>query len=450
MEGKLFMESALGSIRTPLLQEDEHGNLIIPLGRDGKPDYGLVMRHFRYLKGWSAQEVSELYSQALEDCGEKEETPVSARWILLMEQKNRVPVDEKRRWLLATLLTIPPVYFGLKAPETLREGIKLILPTIVEPVDVTEYRARLQRFWSSSSYRNHNEEAVASCIYNLQETLLYGDKGKRDQYSLLLCDYLILYANICRYQGYYVSAIQYLNKAAKLAKEQKNYNLLAKAFYLRGYAFFDKWDSQPEKEDRTDLLHTLNDFAAALRAVDLGRASGQYVSQPVLAATLSGHGLAQAYNAHDAQDRRNALTRMDSMVKVIQASDFQHDEYFFHVNDEWHHMDKAEAFLAVGWPRSTLEELADVRRGDPFRRSRYIYMSILEAEAYAASGQIEMSVAYAENALTFVEKKMINNHLARLTNMYEGLRENKKYASSPDVARLGAQLLGVQRPDLFR
>ena len=40
---------------------------------------------------------------------------ITVRWVQRVEKENKVPVDLKRRWIIATLLSIPPASFGLQA-----------------------------------------------------------------------------------------------------------------------------------------------------------------------------------------------------------------------------------------------------------------------------------------------------------------------------------------------
>src|SRR5260221_4331910 len=85
---------------------------------DGWPNAGEVMRAYRLKLGLSAAEVARRYSEALKSLSKcKKEgapvKPVSATWILNMENENRVPTDITRRRLLADLLQITPMLFGL-------------------------------------------------------------------------------------------------------------------------------------------------------------------------------------------------------------------------------------------------------------------------------------------------------------------------------------------------
>src|SRR5258708_39332423 len=97
-------------------EEGEYGPFSVQ--EDGWPNAGEVMRAYRLKLGLSAAEVARRYSEALKSLSKcKKEgaqvKPVSATWILNMENENRVPTDITRRRLLADLLQIPPMLFGL-------------------------------------------------------------------------------------------------------------------------------------------------------------------------------------------------------------------------------------------------------------------------------------------------------------------------------------------------
>lgn len=76
-------------------------------------------------------------------------------------------------------------------------------------------------------------------------------------------------------------------------------------------------------------------------------------------------------------------------------------------------------------------------------------MDIVGARAYIARGQIEVAMAYAESALSVAHKINSCRHFTRIANMYNDLKQNRVFQTSPDVARLGLQLLKIRLPDLF-
>ena len=108
--------------------------------KQGQPNYGLLLRYFRKRMGWKVWELALYYSAALraEGLEEEEIEPLTVQRIYAMENQNKVPRDQKRRWILATLLDIPPFLFGLEAlPAT---------PSLFawKSVDMVEYRAKLE------------------------------------------------------------------------------------------------------------------------------------------------------------------------------------------------------------------------------------------------------------------------------------------------------------------
>src|SRR6266540_7137160 len=150
------------------LPVDDDGNVIVPLDKNGNKDYGAVQRHFRiFEKHWSTEELSIRYTEALKmllgddvvEENEEEEAKVTARWIRLMEQKNRVPIDEKRRWIVATLLGIPAASFGLVPMEEFAKRQEMtIVPSKPEKhLDVGEYTTFLRSSWEL----NHANTAQA-------------------------------------------------------------------------------------------------------------------------------------------------------------------------------------------------------------------------------------------------------------------------------------------------
>ena len=64
---------------------------------NGWPNAGEVIRHYRRNRKMSAEELARRYGEAI---GEQ----VTARWILKMEQKNKIPTDITRRQALVKIL----------------------------------------------------------------------------------------------------------------------------------------------------------------------------------------------------------------------------------------------------------------------------------------------------------------------------------------------------------
>jgi tetratricopeptide (TPR) repeat protein len=420
------------------------------LGADGKIDEGKLIRYYRKkVRGWkNAQILVDLYNELL---GEN----VSARWLQRMEQQNKVPVDQKRRWILATLLSIPPAYLGLSALQPiiqLQDKIQIIPATKYPHVDIEEYGTRLKVLWRSNQANAKDPEIipeVVARIYTLQDVLLYGKKEQRDQIAVLLCKYLLLCGNIHRYQGYFSTACAYFKHALTLAKEKDYYELFTEARYLRGFTFFNKWTLWQDAGDRADLVSALRDMNAAQELIASARKRNRFISQSLRSAILADGGRTQAYLAQDNQDRLRAINQIDQGGRIVSASGFQNHEDFLRIDEDWYYIDKAEAFIACGWPKAALNELENVQRGDAALHQRYLYTYILEGEANIARGWIEVGIAYLEDALQCLNETTSRRHLNHIARTYNQLSSDEKSCNSPDVARLGVRLLMVQHPELF-
>jgi hypothetical protein len=413
----------------------------------GEVREGELIRYWRkeVLQWHNTQALVDIYNEVMESGT----SPVSVRWWQRMEKENRVPVDKKRRWVISTLLNLPPAYLGLTALSPLfprQERRSLVIPTTgTATLDLIEYDENLRRFWNLY-YSYEDTTAIGNIlarIDTLQDAFLYGSNRGREQTGALLCNYLILFGNIRRYQGC-ASALNYLNKAVALARGQGYHELSAKALYLRGYTYLDRWILL-RKTNRTDLDHALNDFRAAHHLVDTYKLGESSLESAICAEW----GYALAHTAQDQRDRKSALDTIEKAGRIVNANGYQRDWYFFNVNTDWYLIDKADTLLALNWPKSALSELNNVTRGNARKRRRYLTKDLIEARAYINSGKIEVGVAYAEDSLETAQEVNSCEHLTTIVNIYEELRENRLYRTSPDVARLGVKLLKVRQPALF-
>ncbi|SRR5579883_86760 len=364
-------------------------------------------------------------------------------------------MDKLRRQLLNHMLGIVGSTFSLSrsalTPFSLSQGTHPAAPSPMSLMDSEEYRQRLHFFWARWSACDSEQALVEilTRIATLQETLIYGSTGQREQVGLLLCQYLILYGNIRRDQGYSDSAIAYFDKAVKLALEKHYDGLAAKALYLKGYAQFDIWGIQADRiQERTNLMQASLSFQTALQwAHESQKHAG--TNGPLMSAIAAELGLVQAYCAQTAEEKTCALRMIDQAGSMIQSHDFYRDPLFLHVNDEWYHIDKAEAYIALQWEKNAIAELENIDRSNSQKRRRYVYADIVEADAHLTEGQVEMSVACAENALELLTDMESSLFVKRIANIYQALKQDEKCKKCPDVARLGGKLLKIQHPYLF-
>jgi hypothetical protein len=406
---------------------------------DGRIDNGKLIRYWRkdIIQWHNTHELVALYNEFLNE-------DVSIRWWQRMEKENKVPVDHKRRWVIARILDLPALYLGIPvAEEMLPFGDKIQLPTpTTKGVNIHRYNKRLPELWASPYGR---QDEVLVRIYALQEAWLYGGQEQREQVAYLLCQYLVLCGNIQRAAAYLNSAIWYLNKAIELAKEKAYDELLIKALYQRSYCFYERWRiSQDKAADHSVLIQAKSDIDAAKARME--KAQKSFISSALQGAILDLYAGVLASMPQDEKDRTTAVNKIDEAGNIIRSTSFQHDQHFLRIDQDWYLLGKAQIYLALGSPKSALELLP---KGNPHKMRRFLTGTIVEAEAYAARGQVEMGVEYAIDALKVANEVASPLHLARINCLYTSLRQQDKYKSNSDVARLGLELLKGQQPALF-
>lgn len=429
-------------------------NLLI--AHNGEPDYGQIIRYWRkQVLGWrNAGIIVDLYNEQARLVGEPE---ISLRWWQRMEQHNQVPTDQRRRRLIQVLLGIPSVYLSMTAlaPLSAEEGqerLQTSSQTAFQSLDLQSYQQHLAIFWRSRETRQPEIFAnLMNSTAHLEQAAVYGGARQRGEALFLLCQYLIAAGNACRYQGHMEAALAYLEKALVLAQERQQddvqyASLLLKAFYIRGFTLFNRWTNAGQGRD-ADLIGAINDFNAAATLLRQRTCS---VSSAIRTAILADGGRACAYRAQDRADALAALRSIDQAGKLVSANPLSNDPLFLRVDAEWVHLDKAEALIASGIPARALEELDHVyQRGDPQARQRYFYATIIEAEASIARGWADVGAVYLQEALNALNQTNSRRHLAHIVRLHTELQEHSLFRSSPDVARLGADLLRIQHPELF-
>ena len=174
----------------------------------GWPNFGQVLRDFRLRKQekatLSAKAFGELYGKKVNADGR----PIGERWILRMEIENIVPVDIDRRKIIAELLNIPPMLFGV----AVLEDVTLVTAPETSPViggqsilkrfktDIDKYEADLRTRWKLHAVSDAGDAlpAIDADVLQLEE-LAKDAKGKflYDVQQLLFSNYFLASDN-CR------------------------------------------------------------------------------------------------------------------------------------------------------------------------------------------------------------------------------------------------------------
>lgn len=211
----------------------------------GWPDFGQVMRHFRKKAKLSAGNLGVLYGAETND----DHSPVSARWIHLMEHdSNKIPTDISKRKTIVHLLHIPPMLFGL---ATISDLIVDLNPYPQAPFASARGATRLQRSTIDlTPYQNNNQTLwhihatsnAFGAFGTLQTDIHALEKNEREtqgdlQYriqEMLLSDQ-ILATHIVRDQRQFHQAYYHANEAVRVAKAMEDNDLLAAALFTRGW-----------------------------------------------------------------------------------------------------------------------------------------------------------------------------------------------------------------------
>ncbi|HEY1349469.1 MAG TPA: hypothetical protein VGF67_07595 [Ktedonobacteraceae bacterium] len=424
--------------------------------QNGVPEYGRIIRYWRkQVLGWrDAGIIVDLYNEQARQIGEPE---ISLRWWQRMEQQNRVPIDPRKRRIIQVLLGIPAAYLSLAAVDSLSvdtdpEKLWTMEPGTLRTLDLQRYQQQLATFWRSRETRKPEVFVeLLSRTANLEQAVLYGGVRQRAAITQLLCHYLLAAGNACRYQGYMQSALAYLKKALILAREHRQDDpqytfFLMKASYLRGFTQFNRWTNAGQDRD-ADLCAAIADFKAADA---LMRQAAFPISSAIRTAILADGGRAYACRARDRVDSLAALKNIDQAERLVGVNAYESDPLFLRVDAEWVHVDKAEALIAGGSPALALEELGHVyQQGDPQARQRYFYATILEAEASIARGWGDIGAVYLQEVLSALNQTNSRRHLAHIVRLHSELQDHRLFRCSPDVARLSADLLRLQHPELF-
>src|SRR5579864_6350294 len=155
----------------------------------GRANYGELLRYTRKMYHISIEDVAMLYGKIIET------DPVTKRHIRRMERNNSFfPNDPNRRWVLATLLRMPPdlmAYLSLEAsiPEQeIDNPEKPLFPIYTKAIDTDEYYKTLKKYWLNGYPKGlqHAIIDVKNRIYLLKEKVLFESSEEKPLLTRLL------------------------------------------------------------------------------------------------------------------------------------------------------------------------------------------------------------------------------------------------------------------------
>ncbi len=432
---------------------------------DGWPNAGEVMRAYRLKRGWSAAEVARRYSEALKSLSKckKEGTPVkpvSATWILNMENENRVPSDITRRRLLADLLQIPPILFGLGSfaqvlfkPKAETSALPMgptILKQDLSP-DLPRYEREIRAFWllNETSHAHGVLRDILAAIKELEglEEQTSGDL-QRHVRELLYSHYRLA-SRITRDVLELPAAYTYANHAVRVTKSLGRKDLIAAALYARGFVrltrgiFGEKAAIGMIEPNREKLTEALSDFEQAL---------------PLARPQLKGLLLLEVSRVQgllrgSVTDITKALSTMELVGKLIGSEKGNEDPYtrilldgvVKGLSEEEYLLGSAITFNAVGRPDKALEVFEDLeelderkRRGKDHTR-HHAWVEIVQAQAYLGTKQYNVATVNAARAFLVLRDIDSVGHIANIRAIYNDLLKSP-YCGHKEVKELGEML----------
>jgi hypothetical protein len=425
----------------------------------GWPDFGDVMRYFRNKAGYSYQEFAELYQGATNS-----ERPITRRQVERMELESQVPVNINRRKLIARLLNIPPMLFGLATlkqvtlkphPEVAGAVTKTGHTTLTRvAVDITKYQRNI-RTLLTLHHTSQAQKEIYQINADIRDLESLESQARGDLlYHIreLLFSYHLLAAKMVNDQRKFSLSHYYANQAVRVAKAMEDTDMIATALYTRGCAYLwwgmfgtlakgvfqiqlDKINSaicnfEDAKKAHKNTEKSLHPQLEGLIDVHLSRAyairnlsTGQRV--PALAIML----LDGAEEKADRQSIDDPYTRelvTGSRIGFIKES---------------YHNDRAAAFNSAKMSGAALKEIKIMEAlregtiGKDLTREQ-IWLDIVAANTFMGLEQFEEATKRARRVLVASHDINSVTNFAKVVDIHGRLLKSP-YKHDPDVKELG-------------
>lgn len=426
-------------------EKGEYGPFTVQ--EDGWPNAGEVIRHYRKNLGISAEELAKRYGEAI---GEQ----VTARWILKMEQQNKVPTDITRRRALIKILSIPPMLLGLASLEQVTHDLTnakapLQASTALKPlsaIDIERYTQHARVCWLLSYAGEESLETIVPNIQELEKIELQSSGNLQRQLRTVLNSYYQLTSDIIRHQGDFAVAWKYANRAVIVTRHIGINDFTAAALYRRGYIslewgiFGDRvlqgvMNHEPDHKKIeaavADFEETLLYARQELRGatwLELSRAQG-ILQNTTLTLRLSSQ-------AEDMIGAGNSAS--DPLEQILLAGALNG------LSEGMYMLGKAASLVVLGRTTTAIEVLDDLdelKNGKGIARNqtrRLAYADALRAEASLGTKDYISAAIRANNALQTFQDIHTVERIAWINSIYNRLVD--KHINHPEVKALGKKL----------
>lgn len=426
----------------------------------GWPDFGQVLRYFREKAGMSPSEFATTYGKETKPDGKA----ITGRHVSRMELDNDIPLDMNKRKLIARLLNIPPMLFGLAVLENvaLKPHPKIARATTVAghtalpkvTADITKYQRNIRNFLTLhfTSQAQSELDNITEDIREL-ESLEQQSRGDLQVHiQELLFSYYLLVAKVVVDQRNFSLSYHYANQAVRVAMETDDTDLIATARYTRGRTYLE-WgmtgtlergvfkvqgdkidkairDFEDAKNAAENTDKNLHPQVVGLIDVHLSRAyairsvsTGEEI--PALAITL----LNSTEEKADSQPINDPfeLQLVTGSLKGFVKSDY--------------HINRAIGLTIAGEPKAALTELTKLkslrngRIGKHFTRNQ-IWLDIVTADVHMGMEEFDEATKLARRALVACRDIKSMGNFTHIIDIHGRLLKST-YKAESDVAQLG-------------
>jgi tetratricopeptide (TPR) repeat protein len=237
---------------------------------------------------------------------------------------------------------------------------------------------------------------------------------------MLLCRFEQLAGVAARDRGDFAHALHHLNDAVRLAEELNNPELLAATLFRRAKSL----------DAHRQLPLALADISAALPYAQRSRDQLRgYVYQ--LAGELVSHLPPSPENA------KRYRFLMEEPGRILRKGAIEDDKSFTKLSLTGYQQDRARGFLRFGDYDAALEALAEKAQTPEMTRWA-AETTILRAQLFAATGEVEWACSELEEALPLVAATRSSGKKRKARTLYRELATH--HPTSASVRHLGALL----------
>lgn len=417
---------------------------------DGWPNAGEVVRYYRRKLNVSAEELAKQYSEVIH----KE---ITARWILKMEQQNKVPTDITRRQILIKILNIPPILLGLASLEQIANNttdeVQRPSTLVYTSLDLERYTKEAHIFWKLHYAQTAQDTLTSLLAYiNNLTSIQQTAKGNLElRICELLNSYYRLAATIQRDRGNFEESYILANESVRTAKKMGNspyaLQVIAASQYTRGVVNL-AWGAFGNQVKQGKA--TIHKEKLEVALTDFERASKQ-ASPQLRGIIYSEMSRAKALTSTSPTDITIALKLIEQAEHFIDMN--SNDDFYTQIllNGDMKGLDKrrlilgrAKTFLAIKRPAKAIDELVELEmlKEGPSHTRRRAWTHILYAQASFDLCDYATATDEAINAFIGCNEVHAIAHLARVKELHTKLLTTE-YKDNSEVKRLGRLLNAV-------